>query len=241
MTPISSRTLSVLTATLTIISSVVASAGTSEVDADAAHHSAYKNGWTAGSDGSKNPAGFGGWVMGKGAEAPHIAIASSAGLGAGDNAIDGQKKSFKIHGQDGAIVDLYRFVDPHGLREGDTLTFDLAVNFRNGFKGVDARNEAGKVLFNFNIGADDYVVHQAASGNGSIGNEYASDTTFEIRFTQTGKDRGEWRVSRKGELKTKKSGTYMGVIRSLKFYCGEVEDGPENALYFNNLRLVSRK
>jgi len=81
---------------------------------------------------------------------------------------------------------------------GQTFSLDLAVNFRNGNKGFDFRDSSSVVLFNFNIGADDYVVSNAATDNGTIGNNYSSDTAFALAFTQTAASAGTWTISRSG-------------------------------------------
>ena len=71
------------------------------------------------------------------------------------------------------------------LLPGQTLSLDIALNFRNGYKGFAAKDANDAEIFTFNIGGDDYAVSHAASGNGSIGNAYSDNTVFHIAVTQT--------------------------------------------------------
>jgi len=210
-------------------------AGAGLVDSDHADHPAYRDGWQSGDDGSTEPSGFGGWIMGAGAIEPKTTVESSIGLGAGEGTIDRNHRAFRLHDPGGGYVDVFRFLDPLGLEVGETLSFDLAVNYRGGYKGVDARDGDEQTILNFNIGNDDYAVDRASSGNGSLGNTYAADTVFRLAFTQRSGDGGAWTITRGGGVSSTTSGTYAGRIRSLKFYSGGQRDLPEDALYFNGL------
>jgi hypothetical protein len=87
---------------------------------------------------------------------------------------------------------------------GQVFSIDLAVNFRNGFKGIDVRDSTTANIFNFNVGnvgaGDDYIVQFAASGNGSIGNSYSSNTAFNLSFTQTSASGGTGKIARSGGI-----------------------------------------
>ena len=207
------------------------------VDSDTAAHAAYQDGWTSGDDGSTDVSLLGGWVMA--ASYPKASIETSAGLGSGMTDIDTEGKSFKLHNPDGGFLDAFRFIDPLGLDAGETFSIDLAVNFRGGFKGIDARDAKEKNIFTFNVGADDYVVSNAATGNGSIGNEYNAHSVFRIRFTQKDESGGTWEVVRSGGVSGTAMGTYSGRLRSIKLYNAGQGAGPENALFFNNLQITS--
>lgn len=208
-------------------------------DLDRAHHAAYQDGWQPGDDGSSQPGWFGGWVMEEAASKTKIAIESSAGLGTGKTDVDRNGAAFKVYDPSGGYVDLYRFIDPLGLEAGETLSLDLAVNFRSGFKGMDARDADENALFNFNVGDEEYTVSKVSTGNGSVGSAYAAHTVFNLRFQQESEVGGTWTVTRSGDLAGTATGTYTGRIRSLKFYSGGHEGCPEDALYFNNLTLHS--
>jgi hypothetical protein len=75
----------------------------------------------------------------------------------------------------------------------------MAVNCRNGAKGVDLFGTDNIQIFKFNAGSDDYTVAGAATGNGSIGNSYSNNTLFDLRFEQTSSTGGTWSIARSGE------------------------------------------
>ena len=209
------------------------------IDDDNAARPVYADGWGQYDDGSTNPDGLGGWVLGGNATDPGtIGIASSLGLGSGSGAIDSAGVSFKIHDTSGGFVDLFRYVDPAGLNAGEILSLDIAVNYRGGFKGIDLRSDSGDAtIFNFNIGGDDYTVGQAETGNGSIGNAYSSDTVFHLEFSQTTLAGGTWSITRSGGIADYDAGTYTGRARSMKLYSGSQGTFGEDALYVNNLAI----
>lgn len=210
-----------------------------EVDSDQADRDVYKDGWADGADGSSSPASLGPWVLGENAKDANIAIASSSGLGIEKADIDTGGVAFRLHDPNGGDVDVFRFIDPAGLETGESLMIDLAVNFRSGYKGIDARDGDDATVFNFNIGSDDHVVDKAETGNGSIGNTYDAHTVFTITFKQENDTGGTWTIVRSGGVSGTTSGKYSGRIRSLKIYNGGQGAEPENALYLNKLRILS--
>jgi len=206
---------------------------------DLADQSAYKDGWSSGSNGGT---GFKGWnlISSTTTGACGFFIGDSKNVGGGSGAdINVNGKSFGMFGKGkDNSAEAYRSLDS-GLKVGQTVFFDIVVNFRNGLKGVDLRNAGDeKTIFNLNIGADDYVVNNAATGNGSIGNEYSQNTIFTFSFTQTSDTGGTWKVTRKGGVSKTVSGTYTGVAESFKFYVRDTDDGSENDLYINNLTVT---
>jgi len=209
------------------------------LDRDSADRPAYADGIQPGDDGSIEPSFLGGWVMAEDVAGGKLSVASSLGLGAGTRDVDIDNKAFKLHDTGGGYADLFRFIDPLGLETGETFSLEIAVNFRGGYKGFDVRDASEKALFTFNIGNDDYVVSNAASGNGSIGNTYAAHTVFRVRFTQDSATGGTWTLVRAGAVTHSVTGAYTGRIRSLKIYNGGQRDIPEDALYFNNLMITS--
>ena len=54
------------------------------------------------------------------------------------------------------------------MQIGQTFSIDLAVNYRNGNKGIDLRDSLSALILNFNIGSDMYAVNGAASGGGNL-------------------------------------------------------------------------
>ncbi len=211
------------------------------IDSDDASAAVYADGWNNFDDGSTSADGLGGWVLGGSASDPStIGIGSSTGLGGGSGAIDSAGVAFKLHDTSGGYVDVFRFFDPAGLDAGQTFSMDMAVNYRGGYKGMDLRSDSGDAtIFNFNIGGDDYSVGSAASGNGSIGNAYSSDTVFHLEFTQTDLTGGVWSITRSGGVADFDTGTYTGRARSFKLYSGNQGTAGEDAIYYNNLLITA--
>jgi len=204
---------------------------------------AYSAGWTNGTDGFITGEGaFGQWFLG-GEAGPNsgFQITSVTTLGTPNTALNSSGVSFGMFGVGGSAADAYRFLDPAGLGAGQTFSLQIAVNFRNGFKGIDLRGDSfgDPTIFNFNIGGDDYVVNNAATGNGSIGNTYSDDTIFTLAFTQIDLTGGSWSITRSGGVSDFDTGTYTGLARSFKLYVGGTDnlDG-QNYLFVNNLETV---
>ena len=200
---------------------------------------AYSGGWTNNSDGFITGEGaYGQWFQaGTGATSFTIADVSSLG---GSTALNTNGVAFRLFGNTGNQSDAYRFIDPNGLGAGQTFSIQMAVNYRNGYKGIDLRGATtgDPTIFTFNVGSDDYAVSNAATGNGSLGNAYSSDSVFTLSFTQTDLAGGTWTIDRSGGFTDSDSGTYLGIARSFKLYVGGTIDGPENALFVNNLTTV---
>ena len=125
------------------------------------------------------------------------------------------------------------------LTVGQTLSVDIAVNYRNGYKGFAARNAAEAEIFTFNTGGDDYLVLNAVTGNGSIGNAYSNNTVFRIAMTQTSAGGGTWTITRSGGVSDVDTGTYSGVISNFKLYVGQTGEGSDNDLFVNNVSVIA--
>ena len=241
----------IVSAVLTALS--VFSLPAANLDVDNASASAYAGGWDSSFpawnlDGSVGQGGgFGGWNLTAQPNA-NLRIESVSSLGGG-TLLDTAGKSFRLNGgfyspnNDanfvGAYANAVRYLDPNGLSAGQSFSFQMAVNWRNGAKGVNLYDTAGVKVFNFNIGGDDYVVNDALSGNGSIGNAYSSNTLLNFRFDQTSLSGGNWTVERSGGVTDLDSGTYSGALRRFAFYAGgSGTNGNNDALFFNNLSVV---
>lgn len=223
------------------------------LDVDNASASAYAGGWSTSAptwslDGTVGQGdGFGGWNLTANPNAA-VRIESVATLGGG-TLLDTAGKSFRLSGGfystdggttwNGAYANAVRYLDPEGLSAGQTFSFQMAVNFRNGAKGVNLYDIAGTRVFNFNVASDDYVVNNALTGNGSIGNAYSSNTLLDFRFNQTSAAGGDWVITRSGGITDLDSGTYSGSLRRFAFYAGgSTSNGNNDALFFNNLSVV---
>ena len=240
-----------VSAVLTALS--VYSLSAANLDVDDASASEYAGGWNSSFpawslDGTVGQGGgFGGWNLSANPNA-NLRIESVSSLGGG-TLLDTAGKSFRLSGgfysPDGGITwnqayaNAVRYLDPNGLSAGQSFSFQMAVNFRNGAKGVNLYDTAGVKVFGFNVAGDDYVVNDALSGNGSIGNAYSSNTLLDFRFDQTSLSGGNWTVTRSGGVTDLDSGTYSGALRRFAFYAGGSNtSGNNDALFFNNLSVV---
>lgn len=209
------------------------------VGSDSANDVAYNGGWTNGTDGG-TAGTFGAWALtSEGAQSGHF-IGSSTSLSSPGADINSGGEAFGMFGHTSQTSEAFRDFNGNSLGVGQTFSLDLAVNFRNGNKGFDLRDSSDSVIFNFNIGNDDYVVNLAASGNGSIGDTYSSVTSFNLSFTQTSALGGTWTITRSGGVSDTDSGTYSGIAENFKFYESNTTGGgaAEDNLFFNNLTVV---
>lgn len=194
--------------------------------------------WVGGKNGGK---GFLGWnLVGKGEPKSDrgFVIGDSSKINSNINSETGLAFGMFAQGKE-LSVHAYRTFDKP-LSVGQSFSVDLAVNFRNGLKGLDLRtpdSDGGKVIFNFNIGGDNYVVSKAATGSGSIGSTYNNRTAFKITFNQTSDTGGTWTIDRTGGVQGTATGTYEGIAGGVTFYVLRTEEGDENYLWFNNLSI----
>jgi hypothetical protein len=220
------------------------------IGTDNASAAAYADGWQSDDDGAiTGDAAFGGWFLsadGKGSFAGATIESSENG---GSN-IDTAGVAFGLYSDanfnngDYAYSHAYRWFDASpdgGLAVGQTVSLDLKVNFRGGLKGVEFRDGDTSIfkLVIGNVGAgDDYTVENAATGNGSIGEAYSSNTIFTVALTQTGVSEGEWTITRSGGISDIDTGTYSGQATNLKLFSEYAGGGAENNLWANNLAIV---
>ena len=209
----------------------------------------YDSGWTLG---SSQPNKFGWFTATNVVTAP-----GSAGVDLDDSSelasassypdINTTGRSWRMYGVSGGghgESTAYGFLkDGFGkdatLSPGQTLSLDIAVNFRNGYKGFAAKDARGTEIFTFNIGGDDYAVSHAATGNGSIGNTYSDNTVFHIAVTQTTASGGIWLITRSGGISAKATGTYTGAVANFKLYAGQTVSGNANDFYINNIAVTN--
>jgi hypothetical protein len=243
-----------LITTILAITALTLQLYSANLDIDNASAASYSNGWNAsfpafsldgtiGGSGS----GFGGWLLTADSNTS-ISIQSVASLG-GSTLLDTAGVSFRLSGgfysPDGGITwnqayaKAKRWIDPLGLDAGDSFSFQMAVNWRNGAKGVSIFDTNNNKIFGLNIGGDDYVVNSAFSNNGSIGNAYSNDTLLELNFEQTDSTGGTWTITRSGGVNDIDTGTYAGTLRSFEFYAGgSTSNTNSDALFFNNLSVI---
>jgi hypothetical protein len=236
MSPI--RTLSTVLAigtfALAIVSYAAATAG-----ADSADQPAYKDGWALDSNGGT---GFKGWKLvssgSTGACGYFVGDSKAITSGSGGD-INSTGKSFGLYGHGtGNSAEATRLFDSP-LEAGQTFSVDIVVNYRNGNKGFDLRGADEKPIFNLNVGGDDYIINNATTGSGSIGNDFSDNTTIKLTFTQTSETGGTWTLTRTGGVSKSVNGTYAGVAAGIKFYASGTEEGPPNDLHLNNLAVTA--
>jgi hypothetical protein len=209
---------------------------------DLASDAAYNTSWATGTDGG-TAGTFGAWLLTNDGVNSGRFIGSSTTVGGPGANINSSGESFGMFGHSGQASEAFRDFNGNTLGVGQTFSFDMAVNFRNGQKGVDIRNSSDVRIFNFNVGnlgsGDAYTVQFATTGNGSIGNSYHANTAFNLSFTQTSLTGGTWTITRSGGVTDSDTGTYTGVIENFKFYNDSTSSGSaENNLFFNNLTVV---
>ncbi|MCX6934913.1 MAG: PEP-CTERM sorting domain-containing protein [Verrucomicrobia bacterium] len=216
------------------------------LDTDNASASAYSSGWDTSFgnwalDGTTSTGGgFGGWGLSVNPNAA-LSVASVASLG-GSSLLDTGGKSFRLSGGwydtgggvwSGAYSGATRFLDPAGLDVGQSFSFQMAVNYRNGAKGVNLYDTTGAQILNFNVGGDDYKMNTV-----SIGASYSNDTVFSFLLAQTSAGGGTWSITRSGGVTDLDTGTYTGILRSANWYAGGTDNNSSDALFVNSLSIV---
>lgn len=205
---------------------------------DFADNAAYDSGWTNGTDGGTADT-FGAWSLTTGGGDSGHFIGSSTSLGSPGGDINTSGESFGMFGHSGQTSEAFRDFNGNTLGVGQTFSLDLAVNFRNGNKGFDLRDSTDAVIFNFNVGADDYTVNNATTGSGSIGATYSADSVFSLSFDQTTAGGGTWSITRTGGVSDFDTGTYTGVAENFKFYVSNTDNGDAaNNMFANNLTVI---
>ena len=154
--------------------------------------------------------------------------------------------SFGLYGYNGIYVNAVRYFDSP-LAPGQTFIMQVAVNYRNGNKGFNLIDSSGNIIFDLNIGGDDYSVNNSGIPNGTtnlFNMTYDPNTVFTVYLTQLDLTGGTWTIVRSGGLSGTQSSTftygYAGIAAGIKVYDGATTDGgiPQDDLFFNNLAIV---
>lgn len=207
--------------------------GTAQIAADeAGNYSAWGDGVSAPSD--NEGTGFTSWVFeSSGTADDGWFLGDSTSLsGPGGDINSGNGTSFGMFGHTTQFAAAQRGL-ASSLNVGDTFSFDVAVNFRNGNKGFDLRDGSDTGILNFNVGGDDYVFDGS-----SLGWTYASDSVFEFTFTYTGGTGIDYTIVRGGDSDSG-SLTLTDEIASARWYVSATDNSdPENNLFVNNLEVV---
>lgn len=223
---------------------IAGTANAATIGTDNASASAYDDSFDNGDDGFiTGDAALGAWVESQSGNAGKF-IGDSTNLAGGSGAdINAAGESFGLYSfnSDGSFINMSRSFDSP-LSVGQTFSLDLAVNFRSGLKGFHLTDSSATKLFSFTIGdlgnGDDHTVENAATGNGSIGNAYSSDTAFHLAMTQTSAGGGTWSITRSGGISDFDTGTYSGVAERFEVFHFSGPGGSEQDMYVNNLSIV---
>lgn len=202
------------------------------------------------SNGHRGDVNQGVWSFESGANGGSVGrfIGSSGLDGMGDINTDG--KCFAIFANPPTNSPFYAarktFAKPT-LTTGDTITFQVVVNFRNGFKGFNLRNTSDTSVWTFNVGRVDgtsgYYIRNGPSAsvsndNGQRFGGYHANSVFTFTFTQRERVM-DWTVVRSGGISATVSGSApieSGTMGTVRFFISGTDAGglPANNLYFNN-------
>ena len=135
------------------------------------------------------------------------------------------------------------------LTTGDTITFQVSVDFRNGSKGFNLRDASDNSIWTFNVGRVDgvnggYYIRNGSSANnvpydnGQQFGAYHANTVFTFTFTQRERVL-DWSAARTGGIAATVTGSApieSGTMGSVRFFVSGTDPGglPSNNLYFNN-------
>lgn len=169
-------------------------------------------------------------------------LASSASNGFGD--IDSSGVSFGMYGNpNGAnvLANAQRFLNNTGstavggreyLLPGQSFSIDLAVAYRNGYKGIDLMDQNYAILYNFNVANDIYSTTDSAD----LGWAYNQASVFNITVHQF--DTNSFEVIIDHGTDSHSSGALTGQFSGFKLYVGNTTDSNVlNNLFFNNLKV----
>lgn len=222
---------------ITILFLQFSSAQTILFSDDASNYGSWTNGSNAGT-------GFSAWdIWTQNTDATHFAghfLGNSVGQGFGD--INSSGSSFSMYANpSGTFVQAnsQRFLTSTGspavagrqyLLPGQSFKIDMAIAFRNGYKGIDLMDQNFGLLFNFNVGSDIY----STTTNADLGWAYDQTSVFQLQVNQTDTNAYEVIITRGSDVYT--SGIRTGQFSGFKLYVGNTAGGSDlHNLHANNL------
>lgn len=228
-----------------VVSAVSIACSSAQIASDKAGN--YGGVWANGSNGG---AGFTVWDL---SQNNNDGTTNFAGYFLGDstqgagNVNDASGSSFAIYANPStAFANAIRGFAQGSLQVGQTFSLQMAVNFRNGNKGL-AISSGGNELFDFNVGgggAGDYTYSTNGGSQTSLGLGYQADSVFSISFTQTSTSNIQVSITRTSsgggtEQALNSNFNVGGQITSFKLYNSGTDNGNNaNNLYFNNLQVI---
>jgi hypothetical protein len=205
-------------------------------------------GATAGSDNAGNYTSDGftnGANQGTGFQAWNIFSEGSGGTFIGDSTdgscgdINTSGQSFGMWGNPSGAnyIHCYRKFAGGALGVGQIFTIKLGVNYRNGNKGLDVLG-GGSVIFNVNVGGDDYTYHPTNAASTSLGWDYANNSVIECTFEQ--KTGNVLAVElKRGASEFSQEFSLPAPADEFQLYCGSTDPGSaENNFYANNMGII---
>ncbi len=205
--------------------------------------------WTNGTNGGT---GFGAWDL-TGNNSNGTSLFAGYFLGdstAGSGNINTGGKSFGMFANpSGAFANAARTFAGGALTLGQTFSIQLAVNFRNGDKGLNLL-VSGTQVFNFDVGqsgtgADGYYYHAGTNAATSTGFAYFADSVFTLGYTQQSATAGLFTISRTSATGGAAATNSISVplpatsgLTSFTLYNSNANNASGDNLYFNNLSVV---
>lgn len=199
--------------------------------------------------------GFGTWVINANTDGPGVGFTNFVGVFLGDSTFggadvnDSEGESFGFYasgdgtGPNTPIVTALRpMTQPLGI--GQSMSFQLGVNFRNGAKGVMFQN-TDAWLFEVGVFNDDYVYNirdLGADNPVSLGWAYASDSAITVILSRVSTNNYNVRFIREGSApeNTLVQGVFLSQPpNQVRFYVFDTDGGDANNLYANNLAVYT--
>ena len=174
-------------------------------------------------------------------------VGDSTANGSGIGNINTSGQAFGIYANpNGAFANADRAFAGGALTLGQTFALNLAVNFRNGGKGLNLYT-SGTQVFNFNIGnpgsGDGYYYTIGAGSAVNTNLAYASDSVFTLAYTQQSATDGLFTITRTSAGTPAVNGTVSvpftaSGVTSFRVYNSNASNSASDNLYFNNLAIT---
>ena len=204
---------------------------------NAANYSSWTSGTNLGT-------GFSAWdLWTQNTDGTHFAghfLGNSVSQGFGD--VNSSGSSFSMYANPGGTfvqANAQRFLSNTGspavggrqyLLPGQSFKIDLAIAYRNGYKGIDLMDQNFNLLYTFNVASDVY----SSTTNANFGWTYDQASVFQLVVNQTDVNSYEVIILRGSDSYS--SGIRTGQFSGFKLFIGNPDPGNDlNNLHFNSL------
>ena len=204
---------------------------------NAANYSSWTSGTNLGT-------GFSAWdLWTQNTDGTHFAghfLGNSVSQGFGD--VNSSGSSFSMYANPGGTfvqANAQRFLSNTGspavggrqyLLPGQSFKIDLAIAYRNGYKGIDLMDQNFNLLYTFNVASDVY----SSTTNANFGWTYDQASVFQLVVNQTDVNSYEVIILRGSDSYS--SGIRTGQFSGFKLFIGNTDPGNDlNNLHFNSL------